>query len=59
MRKQAEGESSGGTLLSAAGTSSLPQPQIVSRLAPGKTGPVGMGFRNNNTRVNSGTMPAP
>lgn len=57
--KTADGESSGGTLLSAAGSSALPQPQVVSRLAPGKRGPVGMGFRNNFTRVNSGAPPVP
>lgn len=59
MLKHAEGESSGGSLLSAAGASPLPQPQVVSRIAPGKRGPIGMAHRNNFTRVNSGAMPAP
>jgi len=59
LAKLADGESSGGTLQSAAGASPIPQPQVVARLAPGKTGPVGMGFRNNFTRVNSGTPPVP
>lgn len=57
--KHAAGESSGGALLSTAGTSPLPQPQVVPRIAPGKQGPIGMGAKNNFSRVNTGTMPVP
>lgn len=55
--KLAQGD--GGTLLSAAGASPLPQPQVVPRIAPGKRGPIGMAHRNNFSRVNTGTPPVP